>query len=289
MSRPLQIFVCRFHLILALALSTALELAISSQACGSIIINDTFTGTDGTALIGRLASPTDTPASTYAGNGNVSLVGGVTGLPYEADIQGNTAHVGGDAGLALNLGLATPQQFQLSITFNISADTENQTINARRGAGLGFFSSVALGTGGSSHCYNNFTGLAVDNTGSVRLIVAGANSGVATTVSGFDPSVSHTLSYVVDTLAGSGLIFNILLDGASVSLTAPVNTFTSARTALGGFYNSSGFTEVATYDDFTIGAVPVPEASTFAGVSIAALFISFHYLLTTRRTGRAIR
>src|SRR5207249_10338147 len=173
----------------------------------ALIILDTFTGADNTALIGRLAAPTDSPGSAYAGNGNVSLSGGPTGgTPYEADIQSNAARIGGDAGVALNLNISTAQQFQLSITFDISGDSETQANNAHRGAGLGFFSSVTVASGGSSHGFNNFTGLAVDRAGSVRLIVAGADSGIATTVGGFDPALSHTLSFVVNTTSGVGSI-----------------------------------------------------------------------------------
>src|SRR5205085_7229354 len=110
------------------------------------------------------------------------------------------------------LGVSTATQFELSITFNINGDTQTQANDAHRGAGLGFFSSVTIASGGSSHGFNNFTGLAVDRTGSVRLIVAGANSGIFTTVAGFDPSITHTLSYQVDTTSGVGTISNVLLD-----------------------------------------------------------------------------
>ena len=184
--------------------------AFAHGACASLIIFDTFTGPDNTALIGRMPAPTDVPGTTYEGNGDVSIVGGFTGgTPYEADIQTNAARVGADAGLGLNLNISTPEQFQLSISFNISGDTQTQANNPHRGAGLGFFSSVALGSGGSSHCFNNFTGLTVDRTGSVRLIIAGADSGIFTTVAGFDPALTHTLSFVVNTTAGIGSISSI--------------------------------------------------------------------------------
>ncbi len=263
----------------------AIGLAICLISRGSVsasvtLIDDSFTAADNTALIGRFPAPTDSPGNAYGGNGNVSLVGGFFGTPYEADILSNTARVGGDAGLGLNLGVATPTQFILSITFNISADTENQTNNAHRGAGLGFFSSVATGSGGSSHGFNNFTGLAVDRTGSVRLIVAGANSGIATTVAGFDPSLTHTLSYLVDTTAGIGSSTYIYLDGVGVVIAAPVNTFTVARTALAGFYNSSGATEVATFDNFMV--VVVPEPAALMAVIGVTLLICLHYLGTAR-------
>jgi hypothetical protein len=208
-----------------------------------------------------MPAPTDVPANAYEGNGNISTVGGFTGgTPYEADIQSNAARVGADAGLAVDLNIATATQFQLSIDFNISGQTETQADNAHRGAGLGFFSSVSLGSSGSSHCFNNFTGLTVDLTGSVRLIIGGTDSGIFTTVAGFDPAVTHTLSYQVNTTAGVGTISNILLDGTSVSLTAPANTFTIARTVYAGFYNSSGpATELANFDNFSVAIVPEPS------------------------------
>jgi hypothetical protein len=237
------------------------------------LVYDTFTASNNTALIGRLPAPDDAPGSAYAGNGNVSLVGGPTGgSPYEADIQSNVARVGSDAGLGLNLGIGTAAHFDLTISFNISASTVTQANDPRRGAALGFFSSVSIGSSGSSHGFNNFTGLVVDRAGSVRLIIGGANSGIATTVPGFDPAIFHTLSYSVDTAAGIGSISNILLDGASVSLSAPADTFTVARTALAGFYNSDlDATTVASFDNFSVALVPEP--STFLAVSSLLVII----------------
>jgi len=248
----------------------SLTLTLKHGAHGAFVF-DTFTAPNNTALIGRFPAPDDTPGVAYGGNGNVSLVGGPTGgTPYEADIQGDVARVGADAGLGLNLGISTPAQFTLTISFNVSASTVTQANDPRRGAGLGFFSSIALGSGGSSHGFNNFTGLVVDRAGSVRLIIGGANSGIATTVAGFDPSVFHTLSYSVDTTAGAGTISSILLDGTAVSLSAPANTFTIARTALGGFYYSDlNAGVVASFDDFSVAVVPEPSAL----MGIGALFV----------------
>jgi hypothetical protein len=259
--------------------------ALEHDASASIIIDDTFTAPDNTALIGRMPAPIDTPGTAYAGNGNVSLVGGFTGgTPYEADVQTNAARVGADAGLALNLNINTPTQFQLSIAFNISGDTETQANNTHRGAGLGFFSSVALGSGGSAHCFNNFTGLAVDRAGSVRLIIAGANSGIATIVAGFDPAVTHTLSFSVDTTAGIGSISNILLDNTSVALSAPADTFTIARTALAGFYNSDGpVANLANFDNFSVAIVPEPP--TFMVVLGVALMLCIRDFCSLRFRG----
>src|SRR5258708_27542339 len=88
-----RVFVCAFAVI-----------ALKQGASASIIIDDTFTAADNTALIGRLPAPTDVPANAYAGNGNVSTIGGPTGgPPYEADIQSNIARIGGDVGVASGL------------------------------------------------------------------------------------------------------------------------------------------------------------------------------------------
>ena len=245
------------------------------QSAHAALISDTFTGANNTALIGRFPAPDDTPGSSYAGNGNVSLVGGPTGgTPYEADLQGNAARVGSDAGLALNLGITTGAHFDLTISFNINNSTVTQANDPRRGAALGFFSSVALGSSGSSHGFNNFTGLVVDSTGTVRLIIGGANSGITAAAVGFDPTIFHTLAYSVDTNAGAGTISNILLDGISVSLTAPTNTFTVARTALGGFYFSDlDASVVASFDNFSVAVVPEPSAAmiVFALVTLIGL------------------
>jgi hypothetical protein len=235
---------------------------LQHHACAALIF-DTFTGSDNTVLIGRLPAPTDVPGNPYAGNGNVSLVGGPTGgTPYEADIQTNVARVGSDAGVAVDLGITTAAHFDLSISFNIGANTSTQANDPRRGAALGFFSSVALGTSGSSHGFNNFTGLVVDRTGSVRLIIGGTNSGTVINVAGFDPAVFHTLSYSVDTTPGIGSISNIRLDGTSVSLSAAADTFTIASAALAGFYNSDlDPTTVASFDNFSVAVVPEPSTT----------------------------
>jgi hypothetical protein len=246
-----------------------------ASAQAQTLISDTFTAANNTALIGRAPAPTNVPGNVYAGNGNVSTVGGITGgTPYQADIQGNLARVGADAGLALDLDISSGTEFRLSISFNISGNTQTQANDIHRGAALGFFSSVALGSSGSSHGFNNFTGLVVDRAGSVRLIISGADSGVATTVPGFNPNVDHTLSYVVNTAVGSGLMYSIQLDSTSVSLSAPVNTFTAARTVMGGFYNSSGnAADVASFDNFNISIVPEPSFCALLGS--AALLIGF--------------
>ncbi|MDQ6911939.1 MAG: hypothetical protein M3119_00220 [Verrucomicrobiota bacterium] len=144
----------------------------TSTVAGSYLIYDAFTGADNTALVGRFP-PTDTLGVAYKGNGNVSLAGGITGgTPYEADIQSNAARLGADAGLGVDLTGNTAMQLQLSIMFNISGDSQTQTDDAHRGAGLGFFSSVNIASSGSSHGFNNFTGLVVDRTGSIRLFLA---------------------------------------------------------------------------------------------------------------------
>jgi hypothetical protein len=273
MARHLDNFGSRLRFATRLLVYLLAAFAFEHDARSSVIVFDTFTAPNNTALIGRMPAPTDVPGTTYEGNGNVSTVGGFTGgTPYEADIQTNAARVGADAGLAVNLNITTAQQFQLSISFDVSSQTETQANNPHRGAGLGFFSSVALGSGGSSHCFNNFTGLTVDRTGSVRLIIGGADSGIFTTVAGFNPAITHILSYQVNTTAGIGTISNILLDSASVSLTAPANTFTIARTVYAGFYNSSGpVTELSNFDDFSVAIVPEP--STFMVVFGVALLL----------------
>jgi hypothetical protein len=282
MAHHIDSFASRFRFGTGWLVYLLAALGLAHDAGASLIIFDTFTGPNDTALIGRMPAPTDVPGTAYEGNGNVSTVGGFTGgTPYEADIQTNAARVGADAGLAVNLNISTAQQFQLSIDFNISSQTETQANNAHRGAGLGFFSSVALGSGGSSHCFNNFTGLTVDRTGSVRLIISGADSGIFTTVAGFNPAVTHTLSFVVNTAAGVGSISNILVDSTSVALTAPANTFTIARTVYAGFYNSSGpVTELSNFDDFSVAIVPEP--ATFAVVLGVALLLCIRDFRTRR-------
>lgn len=246
--------------------------AITTTAAPANIIYDQFTGANNSALIGRLAG-TNLPGLGYAGNGNVSSLGGITGgTPYEADIQSNAARLGADAGLAINLNSTAALLMQLSISFNISGDTETQSENAHRGAGLGFFSSVSVASGGSSHGFNNFTGLVVDRTGTIRLIISGADSGIFTTANSFDANATHTIAYNINITLGVGTISNILLDGTAVNLSAPVSSFTAARTIYSGFYNSSGSgTDVATFDNFLLAPVPEPTVLTLIALGLVTL------------------
>ena len=120
----------------------------------------------------------------------------------------------------------------------------------------------------------------------MRLIIAGADSGVLTTVVGFNPSIAHGLSYQVNT-AGIGTISNIVLDSTNVTLTAPPNTFTIARTAYAGFYNSSGPpAELSNYDNFFVATVPEP--SNFDAIS-AVVLVSIFDICARRSSAPSIR
>jgi hypothetical protein len=238
--------VYRLSIRATVCLLTGLLTALSALS-QTVIVSDSYSAANGTALAGKAPDVVNLTFNYYGRNGG--------NTSYVTSIQNGLAVLGADIGIGIALNLTNSAQITLSYLFNVSVDTGNQTLNAQRGAGLGFFSSAGTN---NAHGYYNFTGLVVDTNGSVRLLTGG-NSTAATTVAGFNISINHTLSYTVNTTNGIGTMSNILLDGSTVSLTAPANTFTIASTAYAGFYNSSGAAgDTATFGNFNIRSTVVP-------------------------------
>ena len=231
-------------------------LGITRTAQAGIIVSDTFTAANGTAINGRAPSPVDLPGTTWMqANGS-----------WENDIQNNLAKLGADEGDAISIGAVASAynvtSYTISDSFNLGTDTMNTYY--LRGTWLGFFSS-------GTNQENTFTGLAVNPNGNVRLIGNSSNTiGSPVAISGFDAAATHTLSYSVD--LATGTISNILLDGSAVSLTAPNGTFTLADTAYAGFHNmSNSGSSFGSVDNFVISSPSVPEPAPLVLLAVGGL------------------
>lgn len=237
--------------------AVAVVLASVGATRGSVIIYDTFTGTNGTPIAGRTPNTIDVPGTTYLANG---------GAQFTNSISGNRAQLGVDEGDGIATDISTPSVYTISDLFNdgnIGGSDQGD-----RGEGLGFFSSLATGQNGV-HGDGNFTGIAVSPAGLVSLISVTASQSITVyssySVPGYSSSVDHTLSYTADT--GTGLIGNVLLDGNAIPLAPAAGLFTPTDTEYAGFTASANaLGESATYTNFSV-AVPEPAS---AGFFIAA-------------------
>jgi len=240
----------RWHASALVMAAVVLEAAICQAQ--TTIVQDSFTASDGTALVGR-SPDVDLPGSMYVAHGGA----------WERDIVGGNATLGADAGL--DLSIASAGSYTKPTTMTISATINLGTVGGSdfsfRGIGLGFNSTLvdpnAYPTG-DALSFQHFTGLVVNPSGSVRLYGYGdyegtlvANTTVDTVIGSFaTPGGNHSVRYTVDTTTGG--ISNIYLDSAAV--TAPSTTlFTDAATAYAGFNaqsNSGG--SLGKVDNFTL-------------------------------------
>ena len=237
---------------------------------GSIIVQDSFTGANGTSLIGRAPDVINLPGGTYIVSGSTAT----WGVPQ---IQGNAAQVNSDIGalvsIASNGGYTKPTQFSISASLNPQSIYGSDT--GFRGMGLGFFSGADPG-----HGYVDCTGLALNPNGNLTLVVSG-NAGASNSYPGtWTENQWHTLSYTVNT--GTGAISNVVLDGYSETFTT--TGFTTAATAYAGFYASdaNGRNGLGLADNFTVTsatnscATPTftPVAGTYSSVPSVAISTS---------------
>ena len=241
------------------------------SAHAGVIVSDTFGS--GTYMNGRTPNTTDVPGTTWAANGS-SNNGPSTGT-WENNIVSGSARLGADVGDGISLtgGIATVYNISDSFVVN----SENTGLGATRGDALGFFSSVSqVRTSTTLHGYDAFTGLVVNNNGTVTLLSSSSSGSytslASTTVSEFTAAISHTLSYSVNT--STGTISNILLDGSSVALPTPSsNPFTVAATAYAGIFSSSNIgSGYGTFQNFVVSTpTAVPEPASLGLLAVGGL------------------
>lgn len=241
--------------------------AASASAAAVIIYQDSFTGTNGSAIANRSPDVVNLTGNTWQLQGNPS------NWPGNA-IQNNRASLNTDIGSSISTqttgSYTKPTIFNISVTFNqnnLTADSLNQ-----RAIGLGFYSQQVTGGSGFSG-YRWFTGLAVNTSGVVRLITANDQGepnnvtlfGTQTYTGVWDTAADHTLSYSVNTTTGA--IFDVLLDNQSLTFTA--TPFTDANTNFAGFYaSSSSGSRSGHFDDFVLTAIPEPSSAALLGFAL---------------------
>lgn len=237
-------------------------------AGAATIINDTFTGTDGSAL------------SAHSPDTNLTGHAWASTATRAISIQSNAVSVTGYGNAAIDItsngGYTKPVEMTLSASINLADTVDRAT--AWDLVGLGFFS--ALSTGQS---FWQFSGLTIRgngtlvlqhfNEGSYSPTVAGSVAYVGT----WDQTVAHTLTYTINTDTGN--ISDISFLGSTADYSGlSTSFFTGANTNLAGLYlqngNSSGTISV---DNFSLTTAAVPEPATaglFVGMVIGVAALS---------------
>jgi hypothetical protein len=225
------------------------------------IYYDSFTAADGPNLIDRAPDTSNGVAgATWAGPTTV----------WQQEISSNRALLGADTHVSLDIassgGFAQPEIIRVSAIMNLgntAGPTSPDNNETQRGVGLGFYESIL-----SVATNSDFRGLVLGTDGRLVLARAGANGSaragfLAEIATGIDTSVDHTVSYDINTTTGD--ISNILLDGV---LQADVATtiFNADVNRVGFFASSTSGGTTATYDDFTVIAVPEPTSLALLGL-----------------------
>ena len=237
-------------LILGCAAATVFTSVVSH---GAVIISDTFTAPDGTAMPGRTPDTVDASGGLYIANG---------GSAFTNAIASNRAQLGVDEGDGVATGIVMPTVYTISDLFNdgnIGGADQND-----RGEGLGFFTTLASGNNGF-HGDGTFVGITVSPAGLLSLISVTPSQSITVystyAAPNYNSAVDHTLSYSANTT--TGLISNVLLDGTLIPLAPSAGLFTPLDTVYAGFTASANaLGESASYDNFVV-SVPEPTSVGF--------------------------
>ena len=183
------------------------------------IIEDTFTGGDGTQLESRSPDTANLPLGAW---GRINTY-------WSSSIQGNAFQMGPDNGWTIPLdsagGYARPGKMRISADIKVN-NMDNGSGNGG-GVGLGFNSKL----GGGSNPHGSVTALRLDISGKLvfRRGEGGALGDLASVPwSGpaFDPYQFYNVSYEVDTITGN--ISNIAVTGGAGGSTADYSSLASA-------------------------------------------------------------
>lgn len=188
---------------------------------------------------------------------------GFGGVPNAAQLQDDT-------GLAVSImdagSYIKPSQFSISADIAITAG------DAGVGAvALGFYTAApppADRAGGAGITERtNFTGLLVDDGGSLQLIESGLLVGLAIDGPDLDRNTLYRLIYDVDTSTGS--ISNVSLDGNPFTFTT--SAFSGSATAYAAFLASGGQNTDGAVDNFTVSSIEADVIPEPASLSLLAL------------------
>lgn len=261
---------------LACVLAGLLVTPLDRGDAQTIIVGDSFQGSNGAAIAGRLPNLANLPGGAWTvqpfhSGGNfgatVSTTAGTPSPSAKLNCAGNSS-----GSVAIRLGSAgsytKPTRMTLSADLVAPGSTEML---------LGFYSALPVQASGHT-VFTYFTGLSLDhNSGEVTLFENGASVAVVAYTGTFAANTFHRLSFTVDTNTGN--ISEVSLDGSSSAYTFASAAFTPAATAyvVAGAWNYLGRDKAAYADNLQvlgIEAEPVPETVTqdaFGGSNGAAV------------------
>ncbi len=253
-------------------LTTMFLFAATSRAkvTASVIVQDAFTGTDGTNNNGRTPSPTDVPGGNWS-------------VPNDASLSANTLRVGGNGESWISIASAgsytKPTNFEISADLNLAGTAglnggSYGDSTSAYGINLGFKATESgsnfqpqTGDPGIVYTSNSANGLLGE-----LLLINGTNI-VQSLPTGFSSTGTYNLSYVVNTASGS--ISDVMFNGTPIAF-APTALFTDGATMWAGFYQRPNGTSPAPAfaDNFTINSVvpaPEPVSSVLLGLGVVGL------------------
>jgi hypothetical protein len=224
-------------------------LLILGQVRAQTIIDDRFTGADGTVITSHKPD-TDLPGSSYIGTNT----GGSSGTGSEAPlIENRQLQADGTSSAAISISSNSSANYNKPTTLTISAKLTETGIASNttfsRGIGLGFYS---VAPNGKDYPIDNFTGVILNSqNGNLELFYPGGDTLTAnhpfiaydaSQLGPFSANGTYTLSYTINTSTGE--ITSISLSNSHGTQTATgfkanapngktstVNCFTEANTS----------------------------------------------------------
>lgn len=226
------------------------DFSTTTSAYGQTVTSTTVGGT------GLAPSEVNLPGGTWklAGGGIWDSLEYAATNAYEPGISYATGHNGGAAAIALG-------------THNQSTDL---TVRARFRFALMSGSTVTNGyalvgfwntpkTGEYQSALSGFSGLRVNQNGSLQLVINGSNVGSAVSYGGnYSATAYTTLTFTVNTT--SGAISGVTFGGSTAGYSFSTGGFTVAATAYAGFGGSLGNESSAVvYDTFRVSKTGAPS------------------------------
>jgi hypothetical protein len=232
---------------------------------GDIIIQDTFTGTNGTILTSH-APDINLPADQWRLNGS-----GYTffGAPT---IAGNAASLSTDVGAMVYLtsygSYTKPTNIQFSADLTIDGITDaGDSVSHRRGVGLGVW---PYSNPGATFGNSDFRGLVLRPDGTLTYLdnLVGRQAVAWSGIGGapFSIHTSYTLTYTIDT--DTGRITSVRLSGSNADFGPILNdtnsVFLVANVGGAGVVVSSSGVGIGMVDNFSAGFIPPVRGTVMA-------------------------
>ena len=259
----------------------------------TLIITDTFSGTNGATLNGRTPDGTNLPGRTFSSASYLSGLGADQTIDTSAGSSAPSALAGFNGSVTYNLssngGYTKPALLTLSLDLQINTSENSPTPASLRGVGLGFYSAPRVNNS-EVEAFVNFTGLVVSPAGTLDLVIGGTlTSAEVAAFSGFSTSNFYTLTYSLDTVTGS--ITSVYFNGNDYSSTFTGSTtagvFTATLIDLFGYYGSTATSLVFTsrVDNLSISTTAIPEPSSYAALAGVAML---GFVAWRRKCGLAV-